>query len=98
MIVETSIGKIHVGWKYTTRSKEIPVRSGKDIVEQDTTICTIIGKDKKEISCGISTRYFKDAPNKQIARRNAFIQAITPFSREDRKVIWNEFRKSVKTI
>ncbi len=98
MKAQTSIGKLYIGWKYDVVDKEIGVRNGKEIVVQDCTSCIIQDNNKNDISIGITKRYFKDIPNKALARKQSFINAISTFSRDDRRILWNEYKKSIKLI
>ena len=86
---------VYVNWRYGTCEKELGTKKEVKTIEQDCTSCNVF-QDKELIASATIHRYHKDLPNKALARKTTFTHAIAAFSREDKKLLWNEFLQTVK--
>lgn len=96
MKVQTETGNIYVRWHYGKTTKVIVKSNKKCDIQQDYTLCEI-KKGDVVLSEGSVARFHTDAEDKILARENAFKAAIAKLPRSERGLIWDEFRKSVRT-
>lgn len=67
-----------------------------ETVKQDLTTCIVSDLEGEPLSEVTVTRWFKDPDNKPLARKTTFEMAIKAFKKEDKKIIWTSFLKTVR--
>lgn len=95
-VLLTDQSKIHIGWKYGQCPKSIVKDNRTVTIYQDCTTCSVRNESKEEIAVATIVRFHKDLPNKPLARKTTFRLAIANFSKIDKKLMWQEFLKTVK--
>lgn len=96
MKLTTSIGITYVRWQYDLCPLTIKVNGIDTVTNQDCTSCTVSNSAKEEVAKVTIKRHFKDPVNKILARKTTFRMAIQNFSKADKKLLWEEFLKTVK--
>lgn len=75
-------------WNYTQEKPMI--REGLYSAKlREVTHCVV--ETGKEVVFGTVRQYYKDAPNRKLARRESFKRAVLGLSKEDRKIAWSVF-------
>lgn len=70
------------------------VKEQKSTEERDTTTCVVETADGVQIAVGRVFQYYKDAPNRKLARRESFKKAVSQLpTREERKMAWSVFNE-----
>ena len=93
--IDAKLGEVTLDFMYVKSQKYVTIHGGKrKDVKADKTICTLQIGDLVSIISEVS-KYYKDAPNRLIGRKQAFnlawktLKEFVP-DKEDRKRLWSE--------
>jgi len=112
MKIQTNKGTFNVRWRYGAAGVSLKKNNETVVVERNVTTCDIrLGHPATEaelaekpevktvyqtIASGNAIVHPTDTFDKVVGRQLAFRKAISQLPREDRKPLWDVFRKEVK--